>query len=78
MLKEFFSYIKLDEIFLDFESNFRYRVYKYQSEMIQAGRNKKDKFIIVKSKTLKNISHNIWNEIKDYKDEIIDSMYDII
>jgi hypothetical protein len=46
--------------------------------MIQAGRKKKDKFIIVKSKTLKNISHNIWIEIKDYKDEIIDSMYDII
>ena len=78
MLKEFFSYIKLDEIFLDFESNFRYRVYKYQYKMIQAGKKKKDEFIIVKSKTLKNISHNIWIEIKDYKDEIIDSMYDII
>jgi hypothetical protein len=78
MLKEFFSYIKLDEIFLDFESNFRYKVYKYQSEMIQEKRNKNNEFIIVKSKTLKNISHNIWIEIKDYKDEIIDSMYDII
>ena len=52
MLKEFFSYIKLDEIFLDFESNFRYRVYKYQYKMIQAGKKKKDEFIIVKSKTL--------------------------
>jgi hypothetical protein len=71
MLKEFFSYIKLDEIFLDFESNFRYKVYKYQSEMIQEKRNKNDEFIIVKSITLKNISQNIWIEIKDYKDEII-------
>jgi len=78
MLREFFSYIKLDEIFLDFESNFRYKVYKYQSEMIQSGRKKNNEFIIVKSKTLKNISQNIWNEIKDYKDEIIHSMYEII
>ena len=70
-IRDFFKYIKLEEIFNDFESNFRYKVYKYQFEVVQQKYKKESELIIVKSIALSKISHNIWIEIKDYKDEMI-------
>lgn len=70
-IRDFFKYIKLEEIFNDFESNFRYKVYKYQLEVVQQKQKKESELIIVKSIALSKISHNIWIEIKDYKDEMI-------
>ena len=70
-IRDFFKYIKLEDIFYDFESNFRYKVYKYQLEVVQQKRKKESELIIVKSIALSKISHNIWIEIKDYKDEMI-------
>ena len=70
-IRDFFKYIKLEEIFNDFESNFRYKVYKYQLEVVQQKRKKESELIIVKSIALSKISYNIWIEIIDYKDEMI-------